>query len=239
MLTGTSNSGRFGGNGMGGGSGVAADKRLQRALLDLREAIQSKDAESVCSAYQFLRDVGGALGLEKLMRIADKAVGGRAKARIVKAYASRGCFMCDTGTSPCRHCGGSGYVERGRSCPHCGGVAMVPCGFCGGTGWAGRDTIPKEFMAAVLKYQLDESHRDLIRFDKVISRLAPETIRNLPVAQRGELISWLIRLQSRLLDLAKLKAVDPERQADMSSRANKIGVCLDLLRRHSRHEDEV
>lgn len=236
MLAGTSDSGRSNSGGTRSESPMAGDPRLQRALMDMREAVRSKDSESVCNSYRFLREVGGSLGFEKLIQFADKALGGRAKALIVKAYSSRGCFMCDAGTSECRHCSGSGYVERDRSCPHCGGVAMAPCGFCGGTGWAGRDTIPQEFTQAVLKYQLAESHKDLIRFDDVTSRLDPEAIRSLPRNQREQLIAWLIRLQSRLIELAKLNTVNGVQQADMSSRANKIGVCLDLLRQHTSRE---
>lgn len=208
-----------------------AEPNLSTALAALRLAIEKKKVEGICNAYQVLRNFAGGMNAREFFTTIDRGLGFPATEVIVAAYSHRRCFMCDTGTVKCPQCDGAGPVGIGKVCPKCDGFGVVSCSFCGGKGWFDRTGMPSELIGGVLRRQLAHVQADLKRLSEASGEFTPEAIYKLPSEERPSLISWLIRLKARLIDLSRTGVVEDHENAHMTILAEKINLCLALLKR--------
>ena len=214
----------------GGKKSIPVNPRVAQALANLRAAAETKKVDPICNAYQTLRVAANGMAISDMLALADKALGTSAAELVVSAYSHRRCFMCEAGTVPCERCEGSGFLEEGRACQHCDGLAVTACGFCGGTAWPDRNTIPRELVPIVLQRQIMHARADIKRVAVAAAALDPGKVSELTNDRRKQLVSWMIRLNARLVDLINAEAVDEDQQAHFGSLTRKIKICLNVLR---------
>lgn len=180
---------------------TAQSAGFEQALRDLAEAISELKVEPICTSYLALRQEAREMTAGELLGRVEQAAGERAKEVIVSAFSRRRCFMCKDGTVPCQTCDGTGTVDR-FPCPQCEGLSVEPCSFCLGSSWTDRDEIPVEVRRAVLKRRGAHVEKDITRLVG-LARGAWASAERLAPEKRTEIGAWLMRLQSRLNDLAK------------------------------------
>jgi len=203
------------------------------ALAELVHAIRHRKVESICGAYQQLRQATNGMRVKDLFATVDKALKGPSEDIVVSAYSHRHCFMCADGTNPCDQCEGTGYIEEGRLCPQCDGAGVAPCAFCNGTAWADRETIPQELAKAVLQRQLSHVRTEIQRVAKTFSKLSPKVISQLPPRKRRAAMGRLLRLQARLESLVNHDSIDdPNEQTHLGAMAGQLETCLQQLCRN-------
>jgi hypothetical protein len=202
----------------------------RQALEDLRQAAQSKKVEAICNAYRTLREAGRGMKVKDLLELADKALGQQASLLIVSAFSHLHCYMCNDGSSICDQCEGTGRLEQNRKCPQCEGFGVLSCNFCKGSGWAERSVIPPELRRAVLDRQLLNLRGEVKKLGESFSYLTVDRINRLLRDKRRELISWLIRLQARMTEMAGMdELVDPLEKAQLTASAARISSRLEEL----------
>lgn len=203
---------------------------FRTALAELVHAVQRRKVESICGAYQQLRQAANGMRVKDLFAVVDNALKGPSEDIVVSAYSHRHCFMCTDGTNPCDQCEGTGYIEEGRCCPHCDGAGVVPCAFCNGTAWADRETIPHELAKAVLQRQRSHVRAEIQRVAKTFSGLSPEAISQFSPQKRRAAMGRLLRLQARLESLANHDSIDdPNEQTHLGAMAARLETCLQQL----------
>ena len=215
-----------------GQAGRDGGPQVQQALQDFRIAAESRQVESICAAYQGLREAAGEeeLTTRQVFHLAKQAVGESADKVIVSAFSGNHCFMCNEGSVPCSQCQGSGYTEEDRACPACDGLAITACGFCSGTGWADRTSVPPEVATAVMLHRLYQTRKELKKLAAQAPQLRDGKIHRLPRGERKALAAWLTRMEGQLSELARSIVVDPEEQSHLRNAAKTVAACLDLLR---------
>ena len=200
-----------------------------RALRDLAGALSHRQVEEICTSYLGLREQVDGMSLAELLGQVEREAGDQAMGLIVSAFSHRRCYMCKDGTVPCKTCDGTGSVDR-FSCPQCDGLGVEPCSFCLGSSWTDRDAVPVEIRQAVLKHHVARVEKNLAR----LARLSPEALTSaakLPPGKRTEVVTWLFRLQGRLVDLARsVKDNGSEKAARYGIMAAKIEKLLEALR---------
>jgi len=212
---------------------------IEKALAQLGEAAAQKKVEHICSAYLSLRNAARGMILNDLIALANEALKVPVMPMVVSAFSHRRCFMCSNGTVGCDLCEGAGDIEAGRICPQCDGFGVTPCGFCRGTGWPDHDTIPSEIKATVRERHVVHANRDLQKLAEAFPRLLPEEMEKVPLDQKNSAASWLMRLQSRLIDLIENGIVPEDEQTRYGSIADQIDRCLAALRRLPPPPDQV
>lgn len=187
---------------------------MQKALSDLKIAVDSRKIEAICGAYQALRRQGPSLKVKDLFTLIESALGPDARNIIVSAYSRRACFMCKEGLNLCQYCDGSGHAVSGRGCPNCDGLGMAPCTFCRGTAWAQQESTPHEVRRAVREKQFLHVRQEAQRLAREKPPITSERIAHLETGQRVKLGRWLIKVQARLMELHADQEVLPDSERE-------------------------
>ena len=202
---------------------------LDLALRNLVEAIAQRQIEGICTSYLALRQQANGMAVEELLDHLERQAGGEATGLVVSAFSHRHCFMCKDGTTGCQTCDGTGMVDR-FPCPQCEGLSLEPCSFCLGSAWTDGDEIPAEFRRAALKNHAARVEKDIAR----LAKLAPESwasAQHLAPEKKAEVVSWLLRLQGRLAELARsARGNGHDSAARYRAIADRVGRLLESLR---------
>jgi hypothetical protein len=212
---------------------VNASQDIHDELAKLREAVASREAESICVAYLALREkaVASDMKLSEVFGLADEALSQSTALVILSAFSHRHCPMCEDGTARCRECKGTGLAGEERKCPACDGVGATSCDFCKGTGWAAWGMIPAEVPRNTLKRrQLANVKEDMIKLTKTLGKLDAEKKGKLPAELRRNLTRWAMRLRARLRSLAKEEIVGRDEKKRLLADASKLDRRLSMLR---------
>ena len=196
----------------------------------LQEAVAGKQVEIICAAYQALRSLARANGIDPL-KLAEEVLGPGAANLLVSAFSHLHCFMCQGGSVPCDQCEGEGHVAAGKPCPQCEGFGLAECSFCSGTNWADRAVIPDEIKRYVHHRQLAHVRDDLHQVVKTFMGLTAASVEAMDLPKRREMARHLLRLQARVRDLLALQVTtEPKETQHLASLADKLTRCREAIK---------
>ena len=208
------------------------NESIKKTLNDLAHAINNKQVEPICVAFQELRQASGQIPFAEMMSMAKKYIGKPLQPMIVSSYSRRPCFMCNKGVAVCIKCDGTGKRMDDSFCKSCKGLGLTACGFCRGTGWAERETIPPELLKAVLKNQLEHLEKDVGKLREKLGTGNSDELKELSKKPKRKLKTWLIRINARIMDLIDSEAADDDsdREKNLSALASRIQKVLTIIR---------
>ncbi len=185
---------------------------MTKAIASLSAAIDSRNVETICMAYQELRHAAAKMPLRTLYGALDERLGPAAISAVVAAHANRHCFMCEGGMVPCDQCEGHGECRDdapGGQCPYCDGVGVVPCGFCRGDGWADGSVTPPELRRAARESQLKRVQEETTRLHQQMASMNGDDLTKLPAGIRRQVAIWAMKLAARLRTLEERHQIPP------------------------------
>jgi hypothetical protein len=201
---------------------------VAKALTALREAVASRDNQSIVAAYQVLREAALGMRIRDLIAMADDSLGQGVTETVLPAFSNLTCYMCSHGAIPCDLCEGTG-VRNNHVCDHCDGLGFSTCTFCRGTGWTDRSIVPDEFKQAVIQRQGHICRQEFREIRVLLKQVTPQTLSSLSTERRRKLSVRLSRLQCRLHDVAEALPDDPH-NAGMTAAADFLERHLQMIR---------
>ncbi|MCE5328113.1 MAG: hypothetical protein LLG01_17030 [Planctomycetaceae bacterium] len=199
------------------------------ALNELRDALDQKQVQLICAAYEACRRAASRTGVADVMEAAQAAIEQPVRPLIVSAYSHRHCFMCNRGTRLCERCHGTG-LDGQDQCPNCEGLGLLECGFCGATGWADRAPNPPEIFAEVLHRQYKHMKESLEKTDAELKGVSPTGMASMPRDGRLKLVASVLRLQARIQDLIHAQAAPQREVPTLEAVLAKLNNKLNLFR---------